>query len=486
MNTSVFHDRQSTVSQTNRTLAVVIGVLVLLGFYRGESMELTVAYLLVLFAAVMPSVLWLRMGAPGIPVLPVVGLAYIPYIAWPVLSGLESTRDYMSSEIVRAALTVALFLVTATVVWRLIVGRERSQFALTPDYAGRSMIIRFVLVGLLLGVIFHAMIIFGWLGWMGSFLGLVRSIVVTFVTVACFLTGVTRAWGLLRGVAWRAAVVGIGSLIFLAWSSLFLMGGMVFLLALAFGYVLVARRIPWLAVGMVLVVVTVLHAGKAEMRGNYWELDSNSYSAAVSVIELPRLAAEWVGAGVSAIAAGDAGQSVLDRTSLLQMILLVQSNTPDHIDFLNGETYAMLPGILVPRFIDADKPVSQVGMNLLNVRYGVMIVADTEVTAIGWGLVAEAYANFGYLGVIGIALLLGAFCAVLKNWSANAKIVSIPTLISISAMLALINLEADFIHIFTTLFQSSVSVLIFYNMYKWFTIRQSSRANAGTGEFGRL
>jgi hypothetical protein len=158
----------------------------------------------------------------------------------------------------------------------------------------------------------------------------------------------------------------------------------------------------------------------------------------------------------------------------------VQSETPDRIDYLRGETYALLPAILVPRFIDPDKPASQVGMTLLNIHYGILTVEGAEVTAIGWGLVAEAYANFGYLGVIGIALILGAFCGALAVWSAHAEIVSLPALASIATMMALVSLEQDFIALFSTLYQSFIVVFIFYHAYRSLVIPQNRPARSET------
>ena len=40
------------------------------------------------------------------------------------------------------------------------------------------------------------------------------------------------------------------------------------------------------------------------------------------------------------------------------MVLAVQEETPTVIPYLDGETYAFLPFMLVPRFLNADKPES--------------------------------------------------------------------------------------------------------------------------------
>ena len=64
--------------------------------------------------------------------------------------------------------------------------------------------------------------------------------------------------------------------------------------------------------------------------------------------------------------------------------------------------------MLVPRFINPEKQVSQYGMSLLNIRYGLQTQEETQKTAIGWGLLTESFANFGYLGVIGVGFCWGS------------------------------------------------------------------------------
>src|SRR5262249_15257413 len=90
-----------------------------------------------------------------------------------------------------------------------------------------------------------------------------------------------------------------------------------------------------------------------------------------------------------------------------------------------------------------------------------------EKTAIGWGLIAEAYANFGYLGVIGVGLAFGLLSGVFERWSNGAQIISLPTLSAIVAMMQLINLEADLAGLVTALWQSLGTAWIFFGLFKF-------------------
>jgi hypothetical protein len=107
------------------------------------------------------------------------------------------------------------------------------------------------------------------------------------------------------------------------------------------------------------------------------------------------------------------------------MLLLVQKKSPDEVPFLNGLTYAPIPRLLIPRIIDDQKGISHVGNVLLTVNYGVQTIEQTAHTSIAWGLVPEAYANFGYLGVAGLAVLLGLFYGYVTNLSAGVPMTSL-------------------------------------------------------------
>ncbi len=477
MITSADQSQDRVSGRVWRLLAIAIGLLVLLGLVRSNSGGQLLAYLLILFASVLPGVFWIRTGSLGIPVLPIVSLAYIPYFGWPTLSSSEVTLDYTAWEILRAALTVVLFLLTATASWVLIARKTRLRDHIAPDQFEDSRVIRLALTGLWVAVAFNLGYISGLLNWLGTFHGLARAIAGTLATVACFLSGVTRAQGILRGKAWAGAIAGLSLLILVSLSNLFLVVAIIYLLAMLFGYIIVAKRIPWLAIGTVFVAVTVLHAGKPEMRAKYWETGS----AASSVAALPGLMAEWVGDGIYVISSGSDYQSPLERTGLMHMVLRAQSQTPDRIDYLYGATYALLPSILVPRFIDTSKPISGIGMELLNIHYGIFTGQSEALTSIGWGLVAEAYANYGYPCVMGIALIFGVLCAALHNWSANAAVISMPTLLSIAVMMALINVEADFIQICSTILQALVAVFVFHTAFKSIATSSNAPKRSGVG-----
>jgi hypothetical protein len=451
-----------------QTIAIVTASSVVLGMLFTDTTDQLVAYLVVSVACCVPIALWIGNGSNGIPILPVISLMSFIYYALPILrKQLDvSTTQFEPSEILSAAVTVATYLSAATISWWMILGLSgRRSPSTAPDVISGSWLRRIIFVGLALGVLYHVALYSGSLGWLGPAFGLARSAMLSTATVACFVLGHARAQGSLRGQQWVLAVVGLAVLVLLAWASLFLINGMVYCLAAIFGYVITSRRVPWVVVSASMAVIIVLHAGKDSMRDKYW-YEGRNYGEDISVTDVPGRMAEWTVAGLETIGSGKNYSSAVDRASLLSLLLQVQRLTPDYVPPLEGESYEVLPEMLVPRFLYPDKIDSQAAMSMLNIRFGFQTREGTQSTAIGWGLIAEGYANFGRLGVIGVALILGLLCGGLERWSVDAPIISLPSLVAVTAMIVLIDLEGDAAGLATTLFQSIISVAILFWCFK--------------------
>jgi hypothetical protein len=441
-----------------------------------------IAYMCITIPVLMAPFLWVSSGAFGIPVLPVISALSYVYYALPLLAG-NTLAVYRPEDVVWAALSVGLFLTAAALAaWPLLGdGRGRNkpppvirrpgkaQFIRTRslnDLATNDELYRLIFIGLVAGNLFYLMQASGTTSYLGTFIGLVRSVTVTLGSLACYLTGFARGAGLLTGQRWVAALAGFLSITVLSMSGLFLVGGAVNIAAALLGYVLAAKRIPWIMLGSVFAVLSVLNAGKQNIRNQYWDQDNQSLKSS-SITQVPGVMVDWFGAGIGGTVSKALGSrqmessSLLERTSLLHMVLAVQEATPSIIPYLEGGTYALLPSMLVPRFLEPDKTESQAGLNLLSVRYGRQRVEDTSKTTLGWGMVAEAYANYGNPAVIIIGALFGAFCGVLMRLSATAAPLSLAMLIAIASTLALCNLELDVSSLGVSMLQTYGGILLF-------------------------
>jgi hypothetical protein len=289
--------------------------------------------------------------------------------------------------------------------------------------------------------------------------------------VGCFLLGHARAAGLLRGYRWPAALAILASILILSTSSLYLVGGIMMVIIAMTGYAVTAKRVPWISIGVALMFAAVLHAGKAEMRQRYWARGE----APVSLAETPSRLLEWSAAGVTSLTTSDRSASVVDRAALLHLLLRVQRLAPTYVPYLNGESYALMPYMLMPRFVEGGKIASQAAMRMLNVRFGIQTEQAAQTTSIGWGLIAEAYGNFGNFGVLAVGFLIGIFGGLLTRISEGRPAASILSLIAISGMVMLINLESDLSYFVVNFAQSTGALLILYLAISSFAARKSRR-----------
>jgi len=433
--------------------AVTAGVMV-----TGAFAQDLVAYLLVAIPAIVPLFLWLQAGAAGIPVLPAASALFFVYYAMPLLR--SDIAAYSSEQLVAATSTVGIFLIAASAAsWPFLSWVRRESQKWSSNAVSDKQLVRLVFVGLAGGIVYHLALISGWLDWLGTSIGLVRSVMLTLTSITCYLLGCARASRSLVGVRWALALAGIAALILLALSNLLMVGGVMNGLAAVLGYVITAKRVPWVGLGLAFAILSVIHAGKVEIRRAYWLPHTQTLQQS-SVLQVPGMMADWFTAGVGALASGSNETGVLERTSLLHMLLLVQRTTPGFIPHLEGQTYAMLPSMLVPRFIDPEKPQSQSVLNLLSIRYGLQSAEGAATTTIGWGMVSEAWANFGVPAVIAIGALFGALCGALMRLSVGAAPLSLPMFVTIASSLIIFNLELDFSYLMVTLLQSIAAVLV--------------------------
>jgi hypothetical protein len=176
---------------------------------------------------------------------------------------------------------------------------------------------------------------------------------------------------------------------------------------------------------------------------------------------------EWLGHGLEeAMRAGGTGpgesghESALERGSVVHMVLLVETATPRRVPFLDGATYALIPELLIPRALDPDKPWAHEGTYLLSMHYGLQTREQTLKTTIGFGPVAEAYANFGFAGVVGLALVVGGFTGWVARWGIGVPATSFRALFGFLVMAAFLQTESTAGVIVSSLFQGTVTLLL--------------------------
>ena len=214
-----------------------------------------------------------------------------------------------------------------------------------------------------------------------------------------------------------------------------------------------------------LIMLLPLHYGKHAMRHIYWEGPTTHY---VQPWEYPAWFAEWRGHAEEGMnheppryeEPEDEGESFTERSSVIHMLMMAQEKIPGQYPFLQGETYSYVPILIVPRALNKNKPVSHIGTHTLNVHIQRQTWEQTKTTTIAWGLLPEAYANFGVPGSIVVGAFLGLFYGLVTRISVGTSAFSTRSMFSVLVLsFALASTEWTAGVYAAALFQGSVPIL---------------------------
>ncbi|MBI5771155.1 MAG: hypothetical protein HZA93_25495 [Verrucomicrobia bacterium] len=237
-------------------------------------------------------------------------------------------------------------------------------------------------------------------------------------------------------------------------------------------------RIPWRYILVVLSVVSFFNLGKFTMRERYWRTDTGEQIVpSFPLADMPAIYVEWFEASVAGfggspepadrfLAASERkskGQSLGDRINNLQNLLYVIDVMENkHVPPLHGATYLVIPPLLLPRVIWPDKPRSHEGQIMLNVHFGRQDLVSTHKTYVAWGLLPEAYGNFGPLaGAIVLGLCLGLFCSWVERLTARKLLLSMEGFLGFTLFLGMANsFEMVASVLVTSIFQALVPVVL--------------------------
>jgi hypothetical protein len=199
------------------------------------------------------------------------------------------------------------------------------------------------------------------------------------------------------------------------------------------------RRKPPLIIGpMLLALFIPLHFGKYEMRARYWHRSERPgfIETVTRIKEWYQYSLEHLLTKTDLVTVYETDKkhlqerSFLHRLSLMHMLLEVQERAGKDVSFFNGDTYRIIPSAIVPRIINPGKVSPHEGTYIMNIRYGHQRREDTRTTHIGWGLLAEAWANFGAAGLVVLAIAAGLVLGGITIWSRHTSLYSFRTFVA--------------------------------------------------------
>ncbi len=404
---------------------------------KTDSFLSNLGAILITIAALLPSYLWCSGRAQGLPIFPFFAITFIWSYALPLVSNFTKIIDYSPSSHLFAGQTVAAFLTLGSLVW--------FQFVkLSPQYPKYYRILtskirnQFFLVILLLSVFFNAANVGGWLTFLDAGLfSVITGATLALTALSSFILAYRLGSFELSKLQGRLFIVLLLSYIVINSISLLLVSATGAFITATAAFIIGRKKIPILPVVILLVFISLLHYGKGEMRSKYWFSEYKTY---VQPWEYPSFYAEWIGHSIDILNRQDTlpkskrSESFIERSSIIQMLMLAQDKSPNTKPFLYGKTYEILPQLLIPRFLNNNKIRSAEGTHMLSIYYGLQTYKNTLTTSISWGLLAESYANFGLFGFAGLAVFVGSFCGAITHWSINAPILSAQFLLAVLMM----------------------------------------------------
>ncbi len=169
---------------------------------------------------------------------------------------------------------------------------------------------------------------------------------------------------------------------------------------------------PWLAAGLALFMV--LNPAKGVFRNMVWFGESD-YSLRDRISLWSDLTIDSTETLVQPAFAADREEVMLrtlSRFDLIHRFAYVRTMTPQIVPYYEGATYAYFLVAWIPRLLWPDKPTATGGANdRMDVDY--QLKYEGQAVSVGIGLLPEAYANFGLLGVVLVMALQGAIFGLL-------------------------------------------------------------------------
>lgn len=412
-------------------LAVTVLFLVELYTVQSSSMASVLGAILIAFAALLPLYLWCSGKALGMPIFPVFALTFLWTCALPLVSKHSRIIFYYPSNIYFASVTVAGTLLLGTFIWFQFV-----KFPPAPPKYYRVLKGQgsdgFLLIIIVAAILFNMSSLGGWFVLEGGTFALIRATILGLNVLSVFVLSYRCGTRELSKNKSNVFLALLAFYMITSAASLLLVSALSIFLLVAIAFTVGRQQVPWLPIIIVLICLWPLHYGKHEMREKYWE-DSQAHF--VQPLEYPAWYAEWIGYSFdyfkSTASKKAEQQSFLERASLIHLLLMAQTLTPKHVPYLSGATYTIIPDLLVPRILNKNKIRSHEGTYMLNIHYGLQTRKDTLKTTIGWGLLNEAYANFGLSGCAGLAIILGAAYGQATRWSMNAPLLSSRSLFAV-------------------------------------------------------
>ncbi len=435
--------------------------------------ELNLLAIGMLILGVWPTLRWLGRHDATYPLIETLLLTTIPFYALPLITEHEAIVDYPIVALRQAAGVILTFQL-ACIAGSMLAAKSYTsrphgdwwRMELVPEHK-----LKFTAHTMTLMTVWLLVSTFtDWIpqDWLGTF----RAIFYGLGILSTFIQA--RVWGGGDSTLREKVLFccNLGCQLILTFSTLLLIYGISSILIALVGFFSSARRVPWLPCVILLPVLAVLHNGKSRMREIYWQ----EGAPAVGITDLPPYFTQWFQFGLQAASQEDSARhstaltfGLMRRASLYQIVCVTTNIIPDRAPFLDGESYRLIPAQILPRFVWPNKPSPNDSMKVLAIHLGILTREEAEYTSIGFGMVAESYANFGYVSVAGLGILLGFGLRRLAVSTVACATLSLPGIFRILCMAWCLSAETTLAVWLSSLYQACVAILVPLFLWKYLT-----------------
>ena len=445
-------------------VVIIVSAFIFFNIKSGVPKSILVSSLSIISISLLILFIWCRKPEKfGLPILPIYALLHIVFLAFPLINADNlSIAQYAHMNKLVAALTVTIFLLFAMIGWLISSSlkiRKPAQILMFTEYEGECIFLSVIILSIVIKwVIYSNFINLGLLYSIFLFLTSGIAILSIFVLVYRFGLGLLKNQILFFVLFFLFCVTDASNFLLISVTSLVIFS--------IIAYFLASKKIPWVALAIFLIIIPTLHLGKREMRVRYW--DNTDYKH--SPLEYPKIYSEWFNSSVKAISENksdnlidesDKHSSVLERASLIHMLLLAQKDTPKRLPYLYGATYSYILPSLIPRIISTEKARGTEGTHYLSIYYGLLDYEASQSTSISWGMLTEAYVNFGLLGCISIGLILGLFFGWISARARGYPLMSFRLLYAVLVMFfSISSIESVLSTAVTSIFHASIGLAI--------------------------
>ncbi len=410
----------------------------------------------IIFLAVWPALNWARLSRTWFPAFEIFMLTLVNFYAIPLLTA-QSDIGLFSSEVMwQSALIVLIYGITANLAFN----RGAASRSRTPKWRDSLLperLYSYIPLGVGLSTVHLYLVGFTELV-PYELHSILRAVFFGVGTISTFVLTRLHGAGVLSRQTLAFLVINLVMQVIMMISQLYLITGISLIVLALIGYVSSSRKIPWIPIIVVLPILMILHNGKSDMRLKYWENEAPNPTLA----ELPQFFEEWVGYGLhpgetkedESITTG-----LLKRASLFQMLCLSVSRVPDEQPYLWGESYVDVPALFIPRILWPDKPSALLSNIRLALYFDLVDEESAFKVSIAFGMLSEAYINFGMIGAIGLGFVFGAGYKRLASMADGAPYFSAIGLLMIVLTAWSFQAEQAFATWISSLFQACVVVI---------------------------